>query len=529
MSSLPKNHWIGIALVLFGMTAFSAGVFLFSKGMANSEREDLAAYTSPESQMLLITETPTPMPSPTSMSERMPMPSPLKGIYLTSWSASSPRYIQSVIALAKQGKINAVVIDIKDFSGSVAYKTGIPEAQAYHAERNILKDVKSLLISLHKENIYAIARVVVFQDPVLAKARPELAVQSKEKLTDDKKPSEDTLWKDRNNLAWIDPAAQDAWTYTAAIARNAAEQGFDEINLDYVRFPSDGNLKDMLFPIWDAKGARHETIREFLKYQKEMLGDIPLSVDFFGLSAISRDDLGVGQIIEDTYASVDIISPMVYPSHYAKGFHGYENPAEYPYGVVAYSLETAQKRLKTFLKTQGASARVPLIRPWLQDFDRGASYNEAQVRDQIQATKESLLESYNGFVLWNPANVYTVSALEPKVCIEKNCFAVEFAKTPEERAQGLMFREQLDKETGMLFVFEEPGIHSFWMKNMRFPIDTLWIRENKIVHMEENMSPCVIEECSVFSPGKEAVHVLELPAGTIQELGLSIGNKVILP
>lgn len=296
--------------------------------------------------------------------------------------------IDYVIGLAREKKINAVVIDIKDWSGVISYKARIP-------------DMKGLVERFHKEGVYLMARISVFQDPIFAAARPDLAVH---KISD-----ETSLWNDYKGLAWIDPAAKEAWDYTVAIAKSSQEVGFDELNFDYVRFPSDGDLKDMAFPVWDGVPPKSEVLKTFFAYLREQLPGATLSVDLFGLSTVDGD-MGVGQTIENAYVYFDFVSPMVYPSHYAPGFLGYENPADHPYEVVRYSMEQALEKLHRLQKLTSVKAK---LRPWLQDFSLGAVYDEKMVKAQIAATKDALGEEYSGFVLWSSDNLYTKEALFP--------------------------------------------------------------------------------------------------------------------
>jgi len=319
----------------------------------------------------------------------------IKAIYLTSWSASKKSMIDYLINIAETTEINAVVIDIKDFSGYVGYNTNVSEVKEYNAEQIRISDIKSLIKKLHNEDIYVIGRVTVFQDPVLAQARPDLAIHNE---------LGSSLWLDNAGLAWIDPAAKESWNYNIAIAKDAISQGFDEINFDYVRFPSDGDLKDISYPFWDKEIPKHMVIKELFKKLREELIDITISVDLFGLSTVSSDDLGIGQIIEHGFEYFDYVCPMVYPSHYAPGFIGYENPAEYPYEVIKYSIEGALRRLKTEAK----------LRPWLQDFNFRAVYDAEMVRAQIKAVHDATGENFSGFMLWSSSNFYTIEALETK-------------------------------------------------------------------------------------------------------------------
>ncbi|MFH1657141.1 MAG: putative glycoside hydrolase [bacterium] len=325
-------------------------------------------------------------------------PEIIKSIYLTSWSASSEKRIDYVIELASSTGINAVVIDIKDYSGNVFYDTAVPEAEEYKAEIKRIADIDSLIERLHQEGIYVIARVTVFQDPVLALARPDLAIKSQ---ADDSLP-----WLDNKGLAWIDVSAKDAWDYNIAIAQDAARHGFDEINFDYVRFPSDGDLKDMVFPFYDEETLMRTALSDFFAYLRQGLPDIKTSVDLFGLVTVRSDDMGIGQVLEDTFPYFNFICPMVYPSHYDDWFLGYPNPAEYPYEVVKYSMENALKRWELSTTTDKGE-----LRPWLQDFDMGADYDAAMVRKEIKAVADVMGDNYKGFMLWSPTNFYTEEAI----------------------------------------------------------------------------------------------------------------------
>jgi len=355
-------------------------------------------------------------------------PSVVKAIYVTGWSAGSEAKMNSLISLIKRTELNAVVIDIKDYSGFVSYKTGLQEVASSGAENQLrINRPNALIKKLHDENIYIIGRITVFQDPLLAKAHPEWALKN---ITTGK------IWTDKKGLAWMDPVAEPVWEYNLAIAKDALGRGFDEVNFDYIRFASDGDVEKISYPFWDGKTTRHKTIRKFFSFLRENLGESKISADLFGLSTVNTDDMGIGQTIEDAYAYFDYVSPMVYPSHYAPGFIDYENPAEHPYEVIRYSLEHALARLKNLelgIMNNGTttSAATSLqetlnstsyilnskLRPWLQDFDLGANYNAVMVKKEIQAVDDVLLKSsssnqFVGWLLWDPANIYTEAALE---------------------------------------------------------------------------------------------------------------------
>lgn len=328
-------------------------------------------------------------------------PDIIKAVYFTSISGGSEKSINHLIELANRSELNSVVIDIKDYSGYIAYDSNIPEAETYKTEKHYIKDIDGLINKLHANNIYAIARITVFQDPVLARARPDWAVKNK---------YSGGTWYDRNGLSWINPAASASWDYFASIAQDASGHGFDEINFDYIRFPSDGDMGAIVFPGWNGKEPKVEIIGKFYKYLRQKLPGVRLSADMFGFVTTHTDDLGIGQLMESAFAAFDYISPMVYPSHYPPTYMGFANPAEHPYEVVNFSMKGGLDRLKAY-KLEHPENRTE-FRPWLQDFNLGAEYTPAMVGAQIKATQDALGENYKGFMLWNARNVYTESVFQ---------------------------------------------------------------------------------------------------------------------
>ncbi len=407
---------IGVLIVVM----VGAGFFLFTIKPEVLTIASINTHNTPSIQVKKSTTT-VQLTSVASTATHLPTPLVVHGLYVTSWVAGIPSRVDSLIALAKARNINAMVVDIKDYSGYVAYKTSVPAIGESGAQKWLrVRDINALLEKLHRNTIYVIARITVFQDPILANAHPEWALQSS---------STGAVWTDRKGLAWMDPAAEQVWEYNAALAKDAYSRGFDEIQFDYVRFPSDGDVREIRYPVWDATTPKHKVINNFFTYLRKELSGIPISVDLFGLSTVDMTDLGVGQIIEDAYANFDYVSPMVYPSHYAYGFIGYENPAQYPYEVIMYSMEKALQRLTTYDKqlttnttsTIDTTAESPVIshklsvvaklRPWLQVFDLGATYDGAMIQKEIQAVEDSLLRgphpaTFNGWLLWDPQNMY---------------------------------------------------------------------------------------------------------------------------
>lgn len=340
-------------------------------------------------------------------------PEEVKAIYLTGWSAGSTKKVQSSIDLIKRTELNAVVIDIKDYSGLVSYYMDIPLVKESGADKEIrIANPGEVIKKFHEAGIYVIGRITVFQDPILAKAKPEWAMKNK---------TTGKVWADSKGLAWMDPAGSGTWDYVISIARDATLRGFDEINFDYIRFASDGSISNISYPYWDEVTPRSKIIAKFYEYLRSNLADTKISADLFGLATINNDDLGIGQVIEDAYKNFDYVAPMIYPSHYAAGFIGYKNPAEHPYEVMKYSLD---KALGKWLKLAEGSSSTPAIpkeklgklRPWIQDFNMGATYDGAMVRKEFQAVYDSLQNSttsytYSGWLIWDASNTYTESAL----------------------------------------------------------------------------------------------------------------------
>ena len=348
-------------------------------------------------------------PAPPSVQRRANAPEVIQGIYLSFWSASLPSRIDNAIQLAQDGLINTVVIDVKDAEGRVGFDSSVPQVVEYRSRERIIPDLSALVRKLHAGGLHVVARMVMFNDPMLARARPELAVHSKV-LLGEKGPqlSAETFWHDERGLLWVDPGSREAWEYNIAIAKDVLSRGVDEVNFDYIRFPSGGSLDDMHLPLTAEDEPKRDVIVRFFKHLRAQLPDARLSADLFGLVTVSHDDLGIGQVIEDALPYFDALCPMVYPSHYAKGFRGFENPAEHPYEIVNYSMRLANERLRAHAATAPQTAELI---PWLQDFNIGAEYDADMVRAQIRAVSDAMGEEYRGFLLWSPKNQYSTAAL----------------------------------------------------------------------------------------------------------------------
>lgn len=335
----------------------------------------------------------------------VPTPQPVRAIYMSQCVVGTPSFRGDLVELIDETELNAVVIDIKDFSGGLAFKTDVPALRDFVSEKCGASDMKEFIGTLHDRNIYVIGRITVFQDPLQTKLHPERAVQ---------KESDRSTWKDYKGLSFIEAGAQEHWKYIVAIAKESYAIGFDELNFDYIRFPSDGPMKDIYYPFSEEtitanpKSGKAIVLKNFFAYLAKELKPTgaALSADLFGMTTTNADDLNIGQILEYALPYFDFIAPMVYPSHYPTGFNGWSNPNQHPYEVVHFSMQKASDRLV-------AASTSPLkLRPWLQDFDYGGNYDVAEVRAQIRATYDAGLDSW---MLWAPSNRYTQGALEPAV------------------------------------------------------------------------------------------------------------------
>lgn len=353
----------------------------------------------------VVSETPKEKEAPVFQVTHIKTPNIVRAVYMTSWVSGTKNLRNHIVSLIDDTELNAVVIDIKDYSGRISFPVDDPIVSQYGASENRFPDTREFIGQLHKKGIYVIGRITVFQDPFLAKTRPDLAVK--------KESDTNLLWKDNKGLNYIDPGAKEAWEYIVALARESYELGFDELNFDYIRFPSDGNMRDIYYPFSEARinadtsFGKAIVMRDFFRFLSASLSDIrekgaALSADLFGMTTTNTDDLNIGQILEYAEPSFDFIAPMVYPSHYPPGFNGYANPNQYPYEVVKYAMDRGATRLVA------ASSSLQKLRPWLQDFNYGGIYDAAKVRAQIQAVYDAGLSSW---MLWDPSNKYTREAL----------------------------------------------------------------------------------------------------------------------
>jgi hypothetical protein len=347
-------------------------------------------------------------------------PDQVKTIYMTACVAGTPSFRKDLVELIEETEINSIIIDIKDFTGTISYPTNNPILSQNEGNGCRAKDMKDFIKELHEKNIYVIGRVTVFQDPYYTKIRPDLAV---------KKASDGSVWEDHKGISFIEVGAREYWDYILEIAYESHRIGFDEINFDYVRFPSDGNMKDIYFPFSedlinkDPEFGKAKALEEFFKYlsteiseyNKDQKYPMITSADLFGMVTTNYDDLNIGQVLERALPYFDYIAPMVYPSHYPNGFNGWNNPNTVPYELIHYVMKSGVDRvveLKNATSTPDVVAEklsTKQLRTWIQDFDYGGDYDIAEVRAQIDASYDAGVESW---MIWAPSNRYTRGALK---------------------------------------------------------------------------------------------------------------------
>ncbi len=321
--------------------------------------------------------------------QERPSPTKAKGLVASGYTAGGSRF-DDLIDMIERTELNAVVIDIKDEAGEISWVPETPRLRLAGAGRPKIDDPEEVIGELRDRDIYVIGRIVSHQDPILAEARPDLAVQD----------THGGIWRNRHDLGWVDPYSPEVRTYLFDLAKEAVSLGFDEIQFDYIRFPSDGDISRIWYPHQDLR-TREQVIKGFFEEAREEL--VPMgayiSADLFGFVTIANDDQGIGQRIHQIAEEVDYLSLMIYPSHYTPGNYGLDDPESSPYELIRQSLIDAQERI------EGTRAK---LRPWLQDFSLRVRYGPAEVRAQIRAAEELGVDEW---LLWNAGNYYTEEAL----------------------------------------------------------------------------------------------------------------------
>jgi hypothetical protein len=319
----------------------------------------------------------------------------VKGVYVTAHSAAGAR-MSTLLKLMDDTELNSMVIDIKDDWGYITYPTGNAELEALESTQKIIADMPKLMGTLQEHQIYPIARIVVFKDTVLANKHPELSFVN----------PDGTIWSNGKE-SFVNPYKKEVWDYNITIAKEAAKAGFKEIQFDYVRFPEGFEKRSDILKYDKDDRSRIDAIAEFIKYAKEQLTPlgVRVSVDIFGYAASVPAAEGIGQDFEKISQNVDVICPMIYPSHYSTGWFGSKVPDAAPYVTIDGAMKDTTKKLEP-INTLNLK---PVVRPWIQDFTASwvkgyIKYGKHELDEQIRALKDNGIEE---FLLWNAVNTYT--------------------------------------------------------------------------------------------------------------------------
>ena len=315
-------------------------------------------------------------------------PKTIRGVHVTMALASIPGKLDEYLSLSG---LNTIQLDVKDENGEIGFvPSAVPLARRIGAAKPYYKP-RAVAKQIHAKGMYLIGRVVVMEDPVLSSKRPDLAIHN----------ANGGRWTNHAGLGWSNPYDQRVWEYNVDIAEAAARVGFDEIQFDYVRFPSDGDMSAVVYP-GKTSTPPGWVIAQFVQYASKRLKPlgVKVSADVFGLAATR--DLGIGQIPKRIGRYLDAIYPMVYPSHFGPGEYNLDDPNGNPGGTVAYALRDFNRQL--------AGIEGVRIVPWLQDFSwAGRTYGLAEIQDQIDSARRA---KAGGYLLWNAAGIYTPGAVE---------------------------------------------------------------------------------------------------------------------
>ena len=441
-----KGLFIALGIIL-GLAVTAGLVFAFIYfGLPLLRPQDPQGASVNDSQVASVSADETPTPT-VSVNEPTPEPepegfnkltwkkdhTPVKGIYVTGPVAGSER-MPGLIELLDKTELNAMVIDIKNDGGEITFK--MPEDMQPAVMGNCvryIRDMEALMAELKSHEIYTIARIVCFKDPLLAESCPELALKD----TDGK------VITDSNDLAWVNPCSKEVWDYIAGIAVYCADLGFDEIQFDYVRFPVGSGTENADYGVEVTEENKHDFISGFLKVVAEQLHEkeVPITADLFGTVIGNPTDVGkVGQDYVELASTVDALCPMIYPSHYGPGVFGLDVPDAKPYDTVRAALNLSAQELSSLSDDERA-----VVRPWLQDFTatwvKGhISYGLEEVNSQIQAVYDA---GYDEWILWNAKNNYSI-VIEEETDEEEA--AEEEEEDQEKEAQEEQKKEEQKKE-----------------------------------------------------------------------------------
>lgn len=355
-----------------------------------AKQEDAPAATGGSAAPAAAAATPSAAASPTAPG-RSPVPKTFegRGVYFTATTMVLPRY-QTMMKQLKAAGGNMFVFDAKDEGGIVSWKSQVPLAKAIKADaEGPIRDLKAKVDEAHKLGIHVAGRIVCFNDPILAKKRKDLAVKNKS----------GGVWLENGYLNWVDPSKKENQDYIIDLAKEMAKAGVDEVQFDYIRFPAQGDTQNARYAFDMKKQQKHEIITAFTKRAYEELHPLGIlvSADVYGIMAWAQpiDVRITGQLLEDMAKHLDVISPMLYPSHFSAGFAGVANPADQPYMFMHKGL--------TLLNKKVAGTDV-VVRPWMQAMPwRVSNFNARYITEQLRAGRDT---KATGYMMWNAQNRY---------------------------------------------------------------------------------------------------------------------------
>jgi len=396
--SVLISLFLVIACVIFVSIRYLRGNFGGAENN-DTQTEPTVSYEPPESPAeTIITEQ-------SEGAEALPVEKTpavnVKGIFVAAWYVGTEDGANRFIEICDSSEINAIVIDVKDDFGKLSFVSNNESISA--AGSSVIPDIEQTVSRLKEHGIYVIARLVCFKDPLWCDLNPSLAIHDNSGAT----------WRDANGVAWLDPYNTGAWEYIAAVAKEAARVGFDEIQLDYVRFPAEGNLSAINFGSAGAEKTKAEIIGSFLEYIRTELLTTPawLSADAFGIIAVREGDFeNIGQDLDVLLQSVDYVCPMIYPSHFA---HIGQNGAGQSVNGILIEIPDIEPYKMIYNILQMVKSRMPgdgnhaVVRPYLQAFTASwlgegyyQTYTAQQVLEQIQAVRSA---GFDEWILWNPS------------------------------------------------------------------------------------------------------------------------------
>jgi hypothetical protein len=320
----------------------------------------------------------------------------VRALYLSFWGASNnSKTHKKIIEIIKKTNLNAIVVDVKSEYGSTSFLTGFKQANSYGAQKNRTnRDIHKFIAKMKANHIYTIARIVTFKDELQASHNPDYAIK--------KDDANQTIWRNHDKMAWVDPFDKRSHNYTISIAQEAAKVGFDEVNFDYIRFPA---KKGLLLKKKNTQENRIKAIESFLDTAQKRLRKygVFISVDTYGNICWSKDDNGIGQTVSSLAAHADYLAPMLYPSGFASGSFYFKYPSDHPYAVIYRSIKNIRDRVDT-----------KRVRPWLQYFKdysrKRRKYKKFEIQEQIRATQDI---NTSGFMLWSPSSKYHLHYFKP--------------------------------------------------------------------------------------------------------------------